>query len=376
MRGGTSKAVVFREQDLPADRGTWDEIFLALMGSPDPSARQLDGMGGGISSLSKVCVVGPPTHPQADIDFTFAQVSVREATVDYNSNCGNMSSAMGPFAVDESLVAANGDEARVVIHNTNTGKLVVATFPLDDGYAAVDGALEIPGVPGRGAPVHLEFRDPGGAGTGKLLPTGNVVDVLEVPGVGRVEASMVDAANPCVFIEAARAGLSATESPTEIDARADVMEMLEAIRSSAGAAMGLGESAEHIRRASPSAPKIGLIAEPRHSVDLAGLVLPAESGDLSARMISMGNTHRALPLTGALCVAVAARISGTVVHRCARVASASSTELRILQPSGLTVVGAEVDQDAGLWHARHASVYRTQRRLFEGSVLVPAEPRA
>lgn len=376
MRGGTSKAVVFRERDLPADRSTWDEIFLALMGSPDPSARQLDGMGGGISSLSKVCIVGPPTHPEADIDFTFAQVSVREATVDYNSNCGNMSSAMGPFAVDESLVAADGDQARVVIHNTNTGKLVAATFPLDDGRAAVDGPLEIPGVPGSGAPVHLEFRDPGGAGSGSLLPTGNVVDVLEVPGVGRVEASMVDAANPCVFIEAQRVGLSATESPTDIDVRAEVMDMLEAIRSSAGAAMGLGESAETIHRESPSAPKIGLVAEPRDSVDLAGGVLPAEGGDLSARMISMGNTHRALPLTGALCVGVAARISGTVVHRCARAASASGTELRILQPSGLSVVGAEVERDAGLWRARLASVYRTQRRLFEGSVLVPARSRA
>jgi 2-methylaconitate cis-trans-isomerase PrpF len=172
MRGGTSKAIVFRQQDLPADRAAWDAIFLAAIGSPDTNARQLDGMGGGISSLSKVCVVGPPTHPEADIDFTFAQVSVRDATVDYHSNCGNMTSAMGPFAVDEALVGADGDEARVVIYNTNTAKLVCATFALDDGRAAVDGTLEIPGVAGSGAPVHLEFREPGGAGTGKLLPTG------------------------------------------------------------------------------------------------------------------------------------------------------------------------------------------------------------
>ena len=182
MRGGTSNGVVFRRQDLPADRSQWDAIFLAVVGSPDANARQLDGMGGGISSLSKVCVVGPPTHAEADIDFTFAQVSVREACVDYHGNCGNMSSAVGPFAVDESLVETSGDEARVVIHNTNTGKLVTATFPLDDGGAAVDGSLEISGVAGSGAPVRLEFQDPGGAGTGKLLPTGNALDVLEVPG--------------------------------------------------------------------------------------------------------------------------------------------------------------------------------------------------
>jgi hypothetical protein len=236
MRGGTSNGVVFRQQDLPADRSQWDAIFLTVMGSPDAAARQLDGMGGGISSLSKVCVVGPPTHPEADIDFTFAQVLVREARVDYHSNCGNMSSAVGPFAVDECLVEAGGDQARVVIHNTNTGKLVIATFPLDDGGAAVDGPLEISGVTGSGAPVHLEFHDPGGAGTGKLLPTGNTLDVLDVPGIGRVEASLVDAANACVFIEAARAGITGTEAPAELDGRTELMEFLEAIRCAAGVA--------------------------------------------------------------------------------------------------------------------------------------------
>jgi 2-methylaconitate cis-trans-isomerase PrpF len=372
MRGGTSNGIVFRQQDLPADRATRDAIFLAALGSPDANARQLDGMGGGISSLSKVCIVGPPTHPEADIDFTFAQVSVRESSVDYNSNCGNMSSAMGPFAVDESLVEADGDQARVVIHNTNTGKLVDATFALDDGRAAVDGPLEISGVPGSGAPVRLEFRDPGGAATGKLLPSGHALDVLEVPGVGAVEASLVDAANACVFIEAARVAIEGTESPAELDGRTEIMEMLEAIRCIAGVAMGLGDSAEHIRRGSPSNPKIGLVAAPRNAVDLRGHAISADAGDLTARMISMGNTHRALPLTGALCLGVAARISGSVVHRHTRVDREDAVDLRILQPSGLMAVGAEVDLDESGWHARLASVYRTQRRLFEGNVLIPA----
>lgn len=372
MRGGTSKAIVFRQQDLPTDRAAWDAIFLAAIGSPDTNARQLDGMGGGISSLSKVCVVGPPTHPEADIDFTFAQVSVRDATVDYHSNCGNMTSAMGPFAVDEALVDADGDEARVVIYNTNTAKLVCATFALDDGRAAVDGTLEIPGVAGSGAPVHLEFREPGGAGTGKLLPTGKPRDVLDVPGVGRVDASMVDAANACVFIEADRIGITATESPAELDGRGDIMEMLEAVRCAAGVAMGLGVDADGIRRRSPSNPKIGVIAPPRDGVDLSGRALSADSGDLIARMVSMGNTHRALPLTGALCLGVAARIDGTVVNANTRGGGDNDAKIRILQPSGLTVVGAEVDREGGAWHTRLASVYRTQRRLFEGSVLIPA----
>jgi hypothetical protein len=372
MRGGTSKAVVFRQQDLPADRRQWDAIFLAVMGSPDPNARQLDGMGGGISSLSKVCVVGPPSHAEADIDFTFAQVLVREARVDYQSNCGNMSSAMGPFAVDESLVASDGDQARVVIHNTNTGKLVFATFALDDGATAVQGAFAIPGVAGSGAPVRLEFRDPGGAGTGKLLPSGNVLDVLDVAGVGQVEVSLVDAANACVFIDAARAGITGTESPTELDALTEVMEMLEAVRCAAGVAMGLGESIEDIRHRSPSNPKIGLVAAPRDAVDLRGQAMAAEAGDLTARIISMGNTHRALPLTGALCLGVAAHITGTVVHRHTRGARENGADLRILQPSGVSIVGAEVEEGEAGWHARLASVYRTQRRLFEGHVLLPA----
>ncbi|MDX2314139.1 MAG: PrpF domain-containing protein, partial [Gammaproteobacteria bacterium] len=358
MRGGTSKAVVFRQQDLPVDRGQWDAIFLAVMGSPDPNARQLDGMGGGISSLSKVCVVGPPSHAEADIDFTFAQVLVREARVDYQSNCGNMSSAMGPFAVDESLVDVDGGEARVVIHNTNTRKLVYATFPIDDGATAVDGAFEIPGVAGSGAPVRLEFRDPGGAGSGKLLPSGNVLDVLDVAGVGPVEASMVDAANACVFIDAARVGITGTESPTELDARTEIMDMLEAIRCAAGVAMGLGDSVEDVRTRSPSNPKIGLVAAPRDAVDLRGQAIAADAGDLTARIISMGNTHRALPLTGALCLGVAAHITGTVVHRHTRSAREQGADLRILQPSGVSIVGAEVERrDAG-WHAHLASVYR------------------
>jgi len=218
MRGGTSNAVVFNANDLPRDRAQWDEIFLAAIGSPDPYGRQLDGMGGGVSSLSKVCVVGPPTRDDADIDYTFAQVQVKEARVDYGANCGNMSSAMGPFAVDEGLVKISGSDALVRVHNTNTKKIIWARFPLENGTAAVDGDLAIPGVAGTGAPVKLEFREPGGATTGKLLPTGNVADTLDLPGFGKFRVSMVDAANACVFARAADLGIRGTELPDEIDA--------------------------------------------------------------------------------------------------------------------------------------------------------------
>jgi hypothetical protein len=175
-----------------------------------------------------------------------------------------------------------------------------------------------------------------------------------------------------VFIDAARVGITGSESPTELDARTEIMEMLEAIRCAAGVTMGLGDSVEDVRTRSPSNPKIGLVAAPRDAVDLRGQAIAADAGDLTARIISMGNTHRALPLTGALCLGVAAHISGTVVHRHTRVSRGKGADLRILQPSGVSIVGADVAQDDNGWHARVASVYRTQRRLFEGHVLVPA----
>ncbi len=187
MRGGTSNATIFKANDLPADRALWPEIFRAAMGSPDPFGRQLNGMGGGISSLSKICVIGPPSRDDADIDYTFAQIGVRNEIVGFSSNCGNMSSAVGPFAVDEGMVAASGSSAKVRIHNTNTSKIIVSQFALDDGLASVDGDYVMPGVADPGDRVRLDFLEPGGAITGKLLPTGNVMDVIDVPGIGEVE---------------------------------------------------------------------------------------------------------------------------------------------------------------------------------------------
>ena len=228
MRGGTSKAVIFHARDLPKVRAEWDAIFLSVIGSPDPSMRQLNGMGGGVSSLSKVCVIGPPTHPGADVDYTFAQVLIDKARVDYNSNCGNMSSAIGPFAIDEGLVPKPRDgDAIVRIHNTNTKKIIVSRFGMDGGEAAVAGHMALDGVAGTGAPIRLEFMEPGGAKTGKLLPTGKATNVLEVPGLGRVTASMIDAANPCVFVKAEVVGATASELPSDIERNAKLLGQLE-----------------------------------------------------------------------------------------------------------------------------------------------------
>lgn len=365
MRGGTSKAVVFRQEDLPADRADWDAVFLSIMGSPDPNGRQLDGMGGGLSSLSKVCVVGPPTRPGADIDYTFGQVSVRDASVDYSGNCGNMSSAMGPFAVDEGLVEAPVDgEAVVRIHNTNTGRIIVARFPMADGLAATDGGLAIDGVADTAAPVRLEFVEPGGAKTGRLLPTGRPRDLLDVPGLGRVEASMVDAANPCVFVDAATLHRTGVELPDTLDGDAECLAALEDIRCAASVAMGLAPDIAAARLL-PSVPKVAMVSAAQPSRTLSGRVLAPHEMSLVVRMISIGQPHRAVPVTGATCLAIATRIEGTIPHA---LATSGPGPITIAHPSGLIVVDAQVDHagDPARAHARYGALYRTARRLFDG----------
>jgi 2-methylaconitate cis-trans-isomerase PrpF len=368
MRGGTSRAVMFHARDLP-DRAEWDPIFLSAMGSPDPSGRQLNGMGGGISSLSKVCILAPSDRTDADIDYTFAQVQIRDPRVDYRSNCGNMSSAVGPFAVDESIVRPNGDTAMVRIFNTNTGKIIRSTFPLEDGRAATDGDLAIPGVAGTGAPVRLDFLNPGGATTGRLLPTGQAIDRLDVPGVGPIDVSMVDAANACVFVRARDIGLTGRELPEELERDPALLEKLQAIRSLASVAMGIARDDAEARTIA-AVPIIGFVAPPMDSPTLSGEPTTAAQVDLTARFLSNGQPHRALPLTASLCTAVAARIAGTLVAEA--LATGSGDQVRIGMPSGILTVGADVGQDAsGQWVARSGAFYRTARRLFDGCIYVP-----
>lgn len=371
VRGGTSRALLFHRRDLPADRAAWDPIFLAALGSPDPNGRQLDGLGGGISSLSKVAVVGPPGRPDADVDYTFGQVEVTRASVDYRGNCGNISSAIGPFAIDEALVPAREPDTVVRIHNTNTGKLIHAHVPVDGGQAAVSGDFSLDGVPGTGARIALDFLDPGGAVTGRLLPTGHVQDTLQVPGVGAVAASLVDATNPMVFVRAKDLGLDGTERPDDLDARPGLPARLEAIRGAAAVSMGLARTPEEAARSSAAVPKIAIVAPPAAYRTLAGAGVEPDAVDLVARIVSMGKMHRAFALTGAMCLAVAARIPGTLAHEAAAFAGAAG-DVRIGHPSGILAVAAAVRPGPdGPPVAQTVTVYRTARRLMEGSVLVP-----
>lgn len=369
MRGGTSKALVFRRSDLPDDEAAWPNIFRLAMGSPDPYGRQLDGMGGGTSSLSKICVVGPSTRPDADIDYSFYQIGIKDDLVDVRGNCGNMSSAMGPFALDEGFVTAGSTgTATVRIHNTNTAKIIVARFPVENGRAKVGGAQEIDGVAGTGAPIRLEFLDPGGAGTGKLLPAGGkAMSELEIDGIGRVGASMIDAANPCVFIDAATLGKHGIELPEALESDQECLVALETIRRRAAVAMGIAASEEDAARI-PAIPKIAMLAAPARHNTLSGRELRPDDHDIVVRMISMGTPHRAVPLTGALCLAVAMRTKGTLAHALAR---AGAETIRIAHPSGILEVDARVVEQDGMPFAVHGAVYRTARRLFEGNLLIP-----
>jgi 2-methylaconitate cis-trans-isomerase PrpF len=355
MRGGTSRCLVFHEKDLPPAGLERDQILLTALGSPDPYGRQLDGLGGGISSLSKACVIGPPSHPDAQVDYTFAQVEVSKPVVDYTGNCGNCSSSVGPFAIDERLVPSTDGETVVRIHNTNTKKLIVAHVPVAGGEAAVEGDFELPGVAGRGARIALDFIDPGGAGTGRLLPTGRVRDTID-----GVAASLVDATNPVVFVRAKDLGLTGTETPQAMDADRDLSARLERIRVAAAEMMSIPGSAAN--------PKVAVVAPPEAFAALDGARYGADHVDLLARVISMGNCHRAFALTSAMCLAVAARIDGTVVSECD---ASRRGDVRLGHPSGVLPIAASVGIREGQPHAERVTVYRTARRLMEGFVRVP-----
>jgi 2-methylaconitate cis-trans-isomerase PrpF len=356
MRGGTSRCLVFHESDLPSPGPERDRILLRALGSPDRYGRQLDGIGGGISSLSKACIIGPASVADADVDYTFAQVEVRTAVVDYTGNCGNCSAAIGPFAIDEGLIKAVEGETLVRIHNTNTKKIIVARVPVRDGEAAVEGDFELAGVAGRGARIALDFLDPGGAGTGRLLPTGHARETID-----GIDASLVDATNAMVFVRCRDVGLDGPERPEAIDADRTLATRLETIRVAAGERMGITGSA--------AIPKIAVVAPPMAFSTPDGTRYDATRADILARVISMGNCHRAFALTAAMCLAVAARIEGTVVAE-ATTASAGG-DVRLGHPSGVLPIDARVSTRDGQPRAEHVTVYRTARRLMEGFLRVP-----
>lgn len=379
MRGGTSRALMLKIDDLPRDRAKWPALFRAMLGSPDPNGRQLDGMGGGISSLSKICVVGPSDREDADVDYTFAQVSVTGETVDFSGNCGNMSSAVGPFAIDGGVIPMPDDgECTVRIFNTNTGKIIHGSFMVEDGEAAVSGEMSIPGVAGGGAPVRLDFFRPAGTQGRGLLPSGAAQAALALSDGSVVSASLVDAGVPAVFVLPGALGLGDGIMDHDLENDPGTMARLEEIRCAGSVAMGIAASREQAADLI-AIPKVAIVAPARKYHDLSQQRVGADDHALTLRMISAGQPHKAVPMTGAVAVACAAAVPGSIIADLIASRAYDVGHLPIGTPSGVVTVGTVLaaapdmsGMSAALPEVERAFVYRTQRRLMEGVVCVPS----
>ena len=393
-RGGTSRAVLFLESDLAGfDPDQVEAVILAALGSPDPGGRQVDGLGGGASSLSKAAIVGPaPPGSAADVAFRFAQVEVASPRVDFTGNCGNISAAIGPFALEAGLVVDDGDPADVVVLSLNTGQRYRARAPTRSGRYQPAGDFRIPGVPGSGSRIAIEYLDPAGSVGQGPLPTGMAQEEIDI-GDGAVTASIVDVGNPVVFVSAAAVGADAAASPEEIDADSALCHRLECLRREAAVRIGLAGSAEEAADR-PTIPKVAMIGP------------PPPGADVTVRLISMGRAHRTIAITGAMATAAAAALPDTVVSETAAVGAGDGAAdvvaeaagvgagaagdgvaatagavgdepgpvqtVRIGHPAGVLEIGVEVRcSPDGRWQVPRVTVDRTAREIMRGSVLVP-----
>ena len=370
MRGGTSKGIFFHRNDLPQEKALRDKVIMRAFGAPDP--REIDGLGGAELLTSKVAVIGPSTRPDCDVDYLFGQVSMAEPMIDWKSNCGNVSAAVGPFAIDEGFVEAVEPMTKVRIHQVNTGKVIVAEVPVKNGRAAVEGKHKIDGVPGTGAKIVLDWADCAGALTGKLLPTGRVTDILKVEGEGEFEVSLVDAAIPTVFIRAEALGLKGNETPKQIDANAELLQRIEKIRCVAAQTMGLCKDWRKGTCEVPYSPFFAICAPPMDYRDwTTGKKISGKSVDLVVRLLFMQRMHLTYPVTGTTCTVVASMIPGTVANLVARPGVIERGELRIGHPAGVITPEGKVVREKGKFVVKRATVDRTARCLIRGYAFIP-----
>ena len=367
MRGGTSRGLVFRREDLPSDRDAWDPIFLAAIGSPD--VRELDGVGAGDSHTSKVAVVEPSPAPEADIDYLFGEVAITEPRVDYAANSGNIISALGLWAIEEGVVAPTPPETRVRVRNTNTGKLIELFVPCDEDGPLEDGDFSIDGVPGYGPRIDMVFSRPDGAVTGALSPAGAPTVELSVPGVGGVEASLVDAANPIVLVWGDALGVDPLTPVAELNADDGLRRRVQAIRSAAAVAMGLVDRPEDAWDYSPMIPFPVLVFPPSRYPSLPGAEVTAESMDLCVRVVSLDLFHKSINVTVSVAVTAAVLVPDTIAHRAAAGADPRAG-LRIGHPSGVVHTRGEPTPGDRVEAVDWVRLGRTARRIMDGEVLV------
>ncbi len=368
-RGGTSRGVLILESDLAYPREIRDRILLKIFGSPDP--RQIDGLGGATSLTSKALLVGPADQPDADVRMTFAQVGVKAPVVDWGGNCGNMTAAVGPFAIEAGLVEATEPTTLVRIASVNTGLEVHAHVPVRDGQVQTEGDFFIAGVPRPGARIDLDWLRPGGAATGRVLPTGQRVDRVVLSDGRKVDVSVVDAANPVVFCEAGALGLNGTELAADIESKTDACRALEEIRSIAAEKIGIVPDRETATATSPGLPKVAFVAPAQDYRTSDGVDVSVCGHDLQGRLMSMQTAHRSYGGAAAICTAVASRISGTVVERCRKTGADDPELVRIAHPSGVMDVRVQMGSSEGDPEILSARIGRTARRIMSGVAYVP-----
>ena len=370
MRGGTSKAIFFNRADLPKDEVLRDKVIMRVFGAPD--LREIDGLGGADTLTSKVAVIGRSTRPDCDVDYLFGQVNMAEPMIDWKSNCGNISSAVGPYAIDEGYVDAVEPITKLKIHQVNTGRVIGAEVSVSDNRSQVEGDHVIAGVPGTGAKILLDWADSAGAITGKLLPTGNVTDTLSVEGEGDFEVSLVDAAIPVVFIRAEALGLKGSETPQEIDSDKTLLEKIEKIRSVAAQKMDLCKDWKQATKEVPYSPFFAICAPPMTYKNwTTGDEVSEGSVDLVVRLLFMQQMHKTYPVTGTTCTVAAAMIPGTIPNQLSRSGVIERGELRIGHPAGIITPEGRIEAKDGGYELKRATVDRTARCLIKGYALIP-----
>lgn len=362
MRGGTSKGVFFHENELPLDVEERTRVLLRVMGSPDK--RQIDGLGGADILTSKVVIIAPPSRGDAHLDYTFGQVSITEASIDFGSLCGNLSAAVGPFGIDEGLVRPTGDITRVRIYCPEVDRYLQAEVPTRNGKTRYDGGFSIAGVPGTASCITLDFSDTAGLLTGSLLPTGHVREQLELETYGRMEISVVDAGTVVVFAPASAFGLTGTEQPEELEADRQLIQNLEKLRLHVAEWVGLSGKSLFM-------PMVSLVSPPKDYPNfITGEIIKAADVHLLARVYAAGMFHKAYPVTGAVATGAAALLAGSTVHACLDPSREVNGDLVLGHFSGTIPVNVAGRQEKGGFKLTRASIYRTARRIMEGWVYI------
>jgi hypothetical protein len=372
MRAGTSKGIFINEKVLPKNEAERTSRILKIFGSPD--IRQIDGLGGAEPLTSKMAIIGQSTREDADVNYTFGQVSYVAPKIDYSGNCGNISAGVGPYAIDEGLVEITEPYTTVRVHNTNTGKILVETVKVEDGLAVVDGDYAIAGAPGTGQKIEIDFSDTAGSKTGKILPTGNPVDKMTIADIGEIEFSLVDAANPVVFVRAKDLGLTGIETPSQIDKDERILGILEEIRGNAAIITGAAKDLDDALQNAPAFPMVAFVSESQDYTAFGSKKEVSEDAtDFVSRLMFMQVIHKTYAGTGTICTGAAARIEGTLVNEAMKAKNKGQDNiLKIGHPSGVITIDVSAHKDDNSWILDKAAINRTARRIMDGFCYTPA----